>query len=394
MPLNLTTPSFRFAFDVAHSQRALCSSGHAGIEPLGFTTVPMPMLPVGPISKEPHPTMLQLLPLQQRLQQPSQQQPLWHVQPQHRNLLLQSQQRPQMAAPVMPQITQSPYQLTHQPPERQKEQRITRVGLSYRCGRCGQPKKGHTCSSVTMPLTEAQLAVAKATQAAMAGEARAADVTATSPNTVATAPDTSVGFEAMQPVQLTSQNVTPIASGLETLAEQADTMASKQTSQTDATVATKVETTLLVPSSAPTPALVSRAPAPIMKTMAYEPLAYGPASNMQAVAATSLGGAAARAEAEASARRALAEAEILCVAPSLLQFADMCNRCERALSPVRESSPKVNRSHESSQLGAKSTPGSSVSQRLATSDERRAKRPKLRRGESPFRVRLTLRGHK
>ena len=28
---------------------------------------------------------------------------------------------------------------------KEKERRLNRVGLSYRCGRCGQPKKGHTC---------------------------------------------------------------------------------------------------------------------------------------------------------------------------------------------------------------------------------------------------------
>ncbi|KAL1500644.1 hypothetical protein AB1Y20_013292 [Prymnesium parvum] len=29
--------------------------------------------------------------------------------------------------------------------KREKERRLNRVGLSYRCGRCGQPKKGHVC---------------------------------------------------------------------------------------------------------------------------------------------------------------------------------------------------------------------------------------------------------
>ena len=30
----------------------------------------------------------------------------------------------------------------------EKERRLNRVGLSYRCGRCGQPKKGHVCNGV------------------------------------------------------------------------------------------------------------------------------------------------------------------------------------------------------------------------------------------------------
>lgn len=29
--------------------------------------------------------------------------------------------------------------------KKDKERRLNRVGLSYRCGRCGQPKKGHVC---------------------------------------------------------------------------------------------------------------------------------------------------------------------------------------------------------------------------------------------------------
>jgi len=29
--------------------------------------------------------------------------------------------------------------------KKEKERRLNRVGLSYRCGRCGQPKKGHVC---------------------------------------------------------------------------------------------------------------------------------------------------------------------------------------------------------------------------------------------------------
>ena len=29
---------------------------------------------------------------------------------------------------------------------REKERRLNRVGLSYRCGRCGQPKRGHVCT--------------------------------------------------------------------------------------------------------------------------------------------------------------------------------------------------------------------------------------------------------
>lgn len=29
--------------------------------------------------------------------------------------------------------------------KREKERRLNRVGLSYRCGKCGQPKKGHIC---------------------------------------------------------------------------------------------------------------------------------------------------------------------------------------------------------------------------------------------------------
>jgi hypothetical protein len=30
--------------------------------------------------------------------------------------------------------------------KQEKERRLNRVGLSYRCGRCGQPKKGHVCN--------------------------------------------------------------------------------------------------------------------------------------------------------------------------------------------------------------------------------------------------------
>ena len=29
--------------------------------------------------------------------------------------------------------------------EEDKQRRLYRVGLSYRCGRCGKPKKGHVC---------------------------------------------------------------------------------------------------------------------------------------------------------------------------------------------------------------------------------------------------------
>lgn len=32
------------------------------------------------------------------------------------------------------------------PDKKEKERRLNRVGLSYRCGRCGQPKKGHVCT--------------------------------------------------------------------------------------------------------------------------------------------------------------------------------------------------------------------------------------------------------
>lgn len=34
--------------------------------------------------------------------------------------------------------------------KKEKERRLNRVGLSYRCGRCGQPKKGHVCNG-TVP---------------------------------------------------------------------------------------------------------------------------------------------------------------------------------------------------------------------------------------------------
>ena len=32
--------------------------------------------------------------------------------------------------------------------KKEKERRLNRVGLSYRCGRCGMPKKGHVCTGV------------------------------------------------------------------------------------------------------------------------------------------------------------------------------------------------------------------------------------------------------
>ena len=40
--------------------------------------------------------------------------------------------------------------------KREKEKRLNRVGLSYRCGRCGQPKKGHVCNLTDAELLEQQ----------------------------------------------------------------------------------------------------------------------------------------------------------------------------------------------------------------------------------------------
>ena len=42
--------------------------------------------------------------------------------------------------------------------KREKERRLNRVGLSYRCGRCGQPKKGHVCTLTDSEIAEAQAA--------------------------------------------------------------------------------------------------------------------------------------------------------------------------------------------------------------------------------------------
>ena len=36
--------------------------------------------------------------------------------------------------------------------KKEKEKRLNRVGLSYRCGRCGMPKKGHVCPGGDGPL--------------------------------------------------------------------------------------------------------------------------------------------------------------------------------------------------------------------------------------------------
>lgn len=301
--------------------------------------------------------------------------------------------------------------------DQRKEQRLNRVGLNYRCGRCGQPKKGHTCSSKS---------TAKVTKNGMHVEARTAAVT-TNPLPMAVAPISIEAGECMQPKSLAA---VPVALGLDALAEQAGTaepagsgpkgvpVVHKETSHTavapmqvdqfktnHVVVAKYVDPRPLlaekssVPSSTtmgaliqgPTPALAPPAPALACKSALVEPVS---APGMQASVTGVTADATARAEAEADARRALAVAEIFCAAPSLLQFAHTRNVCERALSPVRESSPKVNRFPASSKLGAKSKPRSSVSEKPAKSAERGAKRSNLRCNESPPRVRFRLRGLK
>ena len=45
-----------------------------------------------------------------------------------------------------PSRAQPTYRRTKAESKAERERRLNRVGLSYRCGRCGMPKKGHVCN--------------------------------------------------------------------------------------------------------------------------------------------------------------------------------------------------------------------------------------------------------
>ena len=47
---------------------------------------------------------------------------------------------------ITPSRAQPTYRRTKAESKAERERRLNRVGLSYRCGRCGQPKKGHVCT--------------------------------------------------------------------------------------------------------------------------------------------------------------------------------------------------------------------------------------------------------
>ena len=47
---------------------------------------------------------------------------------------------------ITPSRVPPAYRRTKAESKAERERRLNRVGLSYRCGRCGQPKKGHVCT--------------------------------------------------------------------------------------------------------------------------------------------------------------------------------------------------------------------------------------------------------
>jgi len=52
---------------------------------------------------------------------------------------------PEPPPPPPPQPPAKKQKMTAEQKKHEKERRLNRVGLSYRCGRCGMPKKGHVC---------------------------------------------------------------------------------------------------------------------------------------------------------------------------------------------------------------------------------------------------------
>jgi len=55
--------------------------------------------------------------------------------------------------------------------KKEKERRLNRVGLSYRCGRCGMPKKGHVCTGVARESEDSDVPLVQGASAAAAAPA-------------------------------------------------------------------------------------------------------------------------------------------------------------------------------------------------------------------------------